>query len=159
MSIWDDEDEEWFEHYSSTFVRQEKKTPKRTVRYAGPGHTVVGYRNRILDINFKQSALEFNKVRRNRRSKASKKGAKNRTARASYYDGEYTYSQRRNSDVGMNRIREKQLANDEYTKEDMRALLKDAHWEEVCGHSRWKYDNKSLVKEFNKYQKEYQRMM
>lgn len=33
----------------------------------------------------------------------------------------------------------------------MRAKLKDDHWEEVCGHKRWLTDNKSTIREYEKY--------
>jgi hypothetical protein len=36
---------------------------------------------------------------------------------------------------------------------EMRSLLRDARWDEVVHHSRWKWDNKSTIREFSKYQK------
>ena len=165
MSIWLEDDEELWSNFlvrngseKKTTPTSEKKggghTPNRTVRYEGPGHTVVGYENRILDIRFRESQKQYDARKRARKRAAARKGAAHRSPRVSYYNGEMTYAQRSNAEKGMRRIYEKGLNRDEYTKEDMRALLKDAHWEEVCGHSRWKYDNKTLVKEFNKYMKE-----
>lgn len=140
-----------------------RKKPKRTTKYAGPGHTIVTYENRTLHYRFKQTKEEYEKAKAARRRKA----AKNRVGKEKGYgkvyvnaDGSYSDSRGRNvtnrtrgtSERAYRNMTKRELASDVYTTEDMRALLKDAHWEEVCGHSRWKYDNKSLVKEFKKYQ-------
>ena len=97
-------------------------------------------------------------MKKKRRSDAAKKAATHRRPRNSYYTGEYTYAQRTALDKGTRAIHEKNIKRDYYEIGDMRALLKDSHWEEVCGHKRWMFDNKTLVKEFEKYQREYQRM-
>ena len=151
-----------YNEYSDPFdfapSRKSRKKMKRTTKYVAPGHTVVDYPNRKLNIYFPQTKEQFEKLKRKRRSDAAKKAAKNRVPRHSYYDGEYTYSQRTALDKGTRTIHAKQIAQDSYEIGDMRALLKDAHWEEVCGHKRWMFDNKTLVKEFKKYQLEYQRL-
>lgn len=144
-----------YDPYSTPFYdtgRKKKRTiPERSVQYKAPGHTVVTYSKRKLNIYFPQSEKEFERLKHKRRSLA----AKNRS-RTSYYSGEYTYSQYRAKEKGMRAIHGKMAANTPY--EDMIALLKDAHWEEVCGHKRWMFDRKTLVKEYNKYQAETQRM-
>lgn len=58
---------------------------------------------------------------------------------------------RKQTDKGRKAIVKKKLSKDEYTLEDMRALLKDDHWEEVSGNKRWMYDRDATVKEFNRY--------
>lgn len=138
--------------------RKSRKKMKRTTKYVAPGHTVVDYPNRRLNIYFPQTKEQYDRLRKKRRSQAAKKGAAHRMPRHSYYDGEYTYAQRTALDKGTRAIHERQIAQDYHEIGDMRALLKDAHWEEVCGHKRWMFDNKTLVKEFKKYQLEYQRM-
>ena len=145
-----------FEH---SRPQRKKAKPKRTVKYAAPGHTVVDYTNRRLNIYFPQTKEQYDKLRKKRRSITAKKGAKKRGPRVSYYDGgELSYSQRYALEKGTRAIHERQIVSDTYELGDMRALLKDAHWEEVCGHKRWMFDNKTLVKEFKKYQMEYQGM-
>lgn len=153
---WDDifgEDDYWLRMADSTPAKREM--PKRTVEYKGPGHTIVRYKHRVLDITFPQSQKRYDALRKKRRSQAAKQGAKNRHT---HYSGTLTRTQSNIRDKGVRRIHEKQIKNDYYEIGDMRALLKDAHWEEVCGHKRWMIDNKALVKEFKKYQMEYQRM-
>ena len=105
--------------------------PKRTVRYAGPGHTIIGYEHRTLHIRFPETKKEFDAKAKARRRKA----AKNRT------------------DKGKTAIIKKNLGKDVYTIEDMRAKLRDDHWEEVVGNRRWNYDPKETVRQFNKYLK------
>lgn len=150
--------DEYDDPFGFTPSRKSRKKMKRTTKYVAPGHTVVDYPNRRLNIYFPQTKEQYDKLRKKRRSDAAKKAAKNRMPRHSYYDGEYTYGQRKALDKGTRAIHERQIAQDDYEIGDMRALLKDAHWEEVCGHKRWMFDNKTLVKEFKKYQLEYQRL-
>ena len=139
-----------------------KKKPKRTTKYAGPGHTIVTYEHRTLHYRFKQSQKDYDKAKARRRKQA----AKNRTGKERGYgtvyvnkDGSYSdsrgrdvsYRTRRTSERADRNITKRELGEDRYTLEDMRALLKDAHWEEVCGHTRWKYDRQSTVREYKKY--------
>ena len=166
MSIFDDDD--YDELLWSNFLKNNdngKKRPskvrqrmERSVKYAGPGHTIVTYPNRKLDIRFPETEKQFEARKKARRRKAGRKGGsapKGIRPQYLYEDGELTYGQKRTRDKYSSYRISKGLASDEYNTDDMRALLKDAHWEEVCGHSRWKYDNKSLVREFGKYQKKY----
>ena len=152
-----------------------RKQSKRTVKYVAPGHTRVGYAHRTLDIRFKDSQKQFLAKQRSRLRAGARKGAKNRTPRydsndifVDFRDGQMVYVDakgrdvshraRRSADAGMDAIIKKDLRNDKYTLEDMKALLKDAHWEEICGNKRWSYDSKATVKEFKKYQKSARRM-
>lgn len=142
-------------------------TGARTVRYVGPGHTQVRYASRILDIRFKETQEEFLKKQTARRRKAAKLAAKNRNPDDLYLDrDEYgnavmvTKTGRKadlkgksRADKGKKSIVKANLRKDAYTIEDMRALLADDHWEEVCGNRRWNYDKAATVREFNKYLK------
>ena len=142
-------------------------TGVRTVRYVGPGHTQVNYASRILDIRFKETQEEFLKKQTARRRKAAKLAAKNRNSDDLYLDrDEYgnavmvTKTGRKadlkgksRTDKGKKSIVKANLRKDAYTIEDMRALLADDHWEEVCGNRRWNYDKAATVREFNKYLK------
>lgn len=139
---------------------------KRTVRYVGPGHTVVYYRHRTLHIYFKQSKQEFDKKARLRRRHASTT-APRKVDDSIYVDldsnGNMVYISASGRDAssrayatadrGKRAITKKKLSRDEYTIEDMRAMLRDDHWEEVCGNKRWNYDPAATVREFNKYLK------
>lgn len=138
--------------------------PKRSTKRVGPGHTIVTYDHRTLHYRFKQSRADFEKAKAARRRKANKGSSRGpRSANAIYInkDGSYSsstgrdvsLSARSQSDRGMSAIRRKNIARDDYDIDDMRALLNDARWEEVCGHKRWKYDAQSTVKEYNKYLK------
>ena len=147
---------------------------KRSVKYVGPGHTRVNYAHRTLDIKFRQTPQQFKAKQRSRRRAGARRGAKNRAPRSSWNDGvriktdrygnmiyvdrkgrDVTDKYRRMNDDYWSYVDSEDLSNDAYNLEDMRALLKDARWEEVCGNTRWKWDKKSTVKEFKKYQKYY----
>lgn len=149
-----------------------RKSSKRTTQYVGPGHTRVRYAHRTLNIHFKQSEKEFRAKQRARRRAGAKKGASKHVPRSSnngiyvdFRDGQMVYVDAKGRDIslkakgyadkGQNEIVKRNLKRDKYNIEDMRALLKDAHWEEVCGNKRWSYDSKATVKEFNKYKKKY----
>ena len=151
-----------------------KKIPKRSVKYVAPGHTRVGYAHRTLDIKFRETPQQFKAKQRARRRAGARRGAKNRTPRSRYDDGVRVKKDRsgnmiyvdkkgknvtdkylRIADEYNNYVMNEDLNNDVYNIEDMRALLKDSHWEEVCGNTRWKWDKKSTVKEFTKYKKYY----
>ncbi len=149
-----------------------RKTSKRTTQYVAPGHTRVRYAHRTLNIHFKETEQEFKKRQKARRRAGARKGAKHRTYRprdnniyVTTRNGEMIYvdsrgrevssKARRYMDDGYSEMTGYALKNDRYNVEDMRALLKDAHWDEVCGNKRWSYDSKATVKEFKKYQREY----
>lgn len=155
--------------------KSKKKVPKRTVSYVGPGHTRVGYAHRTLNIRFKETKEEFIAKQRRRRITGARRGARNRAPRrkddgiyVDMRDGQMVYVDSRGRDVsqramrtrdsGQDMILKKNLKRDKYNIEDMRALLKDAHWEEVSGNKRWSYDSKATVKEFKAYQKKYGKM-
>lgn len=141
--------------------------PARTTRRVGPGHTVVTYAHRTLHYHFKQSDEEYERAKASRRRKAAKGRTKTRRTRGSPYDiyvnkdGSYstadgrdaTYRARYMMDMGSRAMNRMEIGRDDYSLEDMRALLKDDHWEEVCGHKRWNYDAQSTVREFKKYQR------
>jgi len=152
-----------------------RSKPKRSVKYVGPGHTRVNYAHRTLDIKFRQTPQQFKAKQRSRRRAGARKGAKNRSSRGYddvhvesdrygnmiYVDSrgrDVTDKYRRINDDYYNYVMNEDINNDVYNLEDMRALLKDAHWQEVCGHTRWKWDKKSTIKEFKKYQKDYGNM-
>ena len=148
---------------------------KRSVKYVGPGHTRVNYAHRTLDIKFRQTPQQFKAKQRSRRRAGAKRGAKNRSPRryddvhveSDGYGGmiyvdsrgrDVTDKYRRINDDYYSSMMDEDIRNDVYNIEDMRALLKDSHWEEVCGNTRWKWDKKSTIKEFKKYQKYYRGM-
>ena len=166
MSFYDD----WgdpFDVYKEAYLAKKKNArtkqkPKRSTKYAGPGHTIVTYEHRTLHYRFKQSPEEYERAKKLRRKKAQKG---RRTSQAVYVNKDGSYSSSRGRDVsdrvrrtterGTSEIRHAQLKRDSYNIEDMRALLKDERWEEVCGHSRWKYDPNSTVKEYQRYLREH----
>lgn len=147
MSIFSDPDgwNDWAES------NPERK--KRNVTYK-KGETIRRYKHRTLHIHHPQTEEQWQKATHARRSKAAKLAAKNRAP--SYSKGIYadpwglTPSQRRMTERYQAERRNRESAN--MGVEDMRALLKDDHWEEVCGHTRWKYDRNSTLKEFRRYQ-------
>ena len=141
-----------------------QRIAKRTVRYVEPGHTVVGYEHRTLHIYFPETSKEFKAKQTARRRKA----ARNRTVNDTIFvdrdaSGNMVYvsskgkqkdlTARSKADKGRNAIVRRRLKRDTYTVEDMRAMLRDDHWEEVVGNRRWNYDNAETVKQFNKYLK------
>lgn len=164
----------WTE-YADRPKSKTRKTSKRTTQYVGPGHTRVRYAHRTLNIHFKESEGQFRAKQRARRRAGAKKGAKNRTYRPKddsiyvttrngemvYVDSrgrEVTSRARRYFDDGYNETIKKNIKNDRYTVEEMRALLKDDHWEEEAGNKRWMYDSKATVKEFAKYKRKHKGM-
>lgn len=138
-------------------------TGARTVKYVAPGHTRINYAHRVLDIRFEESEKRYRYRQHLRRVKA----AKNRKpADTTIYvdrdeNGQMSYVSKRGAkvnarskaDKGRKAIVSHNLKKDRYTIEDMRALLRDDHWEEVCGNRTWNYDPKATVHEFNKYLK------
>ncbi len=161
----------WTE-YADKPKSKTRKTPKRTTEYVAPGHTRVRYAKRTLNIHFRETEQHFKSKQKARRRAGARKGAKKRVYRprddgiyVDFIDGQMVYvdskgrdislKARGYSDKGSREIVKKNLKRDKYNIEDMRALLSDAHWEEVCGHKRWKYDSQSTVKEYNKYKKKY----
>lgn len=141
-----------------------KGISRRTVRYAAPGRTIVGYEHRTLEITFPETEKEF----KNRQKARRRTAARNRTVDDTIYvdrnengmvlinkrGKESSSKARSRSDKGRNVMIKKNIARDRYTIEDMRAMLSDDHWEEVCGNRRWNYDKASTVREFNKYLKQ-----
>lgn len=132
---------------SERYAQYQPERKKRTV-IRKKGETTRYYKHRVLKIRFPQTEVEWKRSSKKRRSEA----AKNRTIGFNSYASPFglTDRQRRTQDWWLSQERKKDAAR--MGVEDMRALLKDEHWEEVCGHSRWKYDKKSTIKEFNKYQ-------
>ena len=138
-------------------------TGARHTKYIGPGHTQVTYAHRVLDIRFKESDEQFKKRQHQRRVQASKnRGPRDDTIYVDYdSNGQLAYytktgkkvDAQARSDKGKDAIIKSKLKRDSYTIEEMRALLRDDHWEEVTGNKRWSYDSKATVKEFNKYLK------
>lgn len=119
------------------------------------GETIRTYKNRTLHIHHPQTEKEWKKASKLRRSKA----AKGRTYRQGYEYADpfgLTDRQKRQTEYWKQQERKKESAS--MGVEDMRALLKDDHWEEVCGHTRWKYDRNSTIKEFRKYQMAHRHM-
>lgn len=166
----------WMDDYPSR-SRKERKVPKRSVQYVGPGHTRVGYEHRTLNIRFRETPEQFRAKQRARRRAGARKGAKKRVYSprsrnddifVEYRNGQMIYVDSRGRDIslkarsyadkGGDAIIKKNIGKDKYNLEDMRALLKDARWEEVCGNKRWSYDSKATVREFKKYQKKYGKM-
>lgn len=164
-----------WDEYADRPSQKTRKSAKRTTQYVAPGHTRVRYAHRTLNIRFKESDAQFRAKQRARRRAGARKGAKHRTPRThddSIYvdmrDGQMVYVDSRGRDISMkargyadrgtDTIIKKNLKRDKYTVEDMRALLRDAHWEEICGNKRWSYDSKATVKEFKKYQRKYGNM-
>lgn len=132
FDIFDGIDDEIAYYEKKNGKRSHRRTyPERSVKYVSAGHTRVTYKNRILDIHFKQSDKEFAQAQKRRRNAVTRQ----KNARTSYDTIQ----------------RHKDLRNDRYSLEDMRSMMKDDHWEEVCHHKRWNYDSNSTVKEFKKY--------
>ena len=123
---------------------------KRTV-VRKKGETTRYYAHRTLKIQFPQTEAEWRKAKKKRMSAARKNRVYGFNSKADPFG--LTSTQRRQMDYYLAQERKKDAAR--MGVEDMRALLKDEHWEEVCGHVRWKYDKKSTIKEFNRYQREH----
>ena len=172
IDLWGEIEGSDWDYYTrkSESKSRRKNTSKRTTQYVGPGHTRVRYAKRTLDIRFKETPAQFKAKQRLRRSKGAKKGAKNRTPRSRddtiYVDivnGQMVYVDSRGRDVsmkargyadkGQDAMIGKNMKKDKYNIEEMRALLKDAHWEDYAGNKRWSYDGKETVRQFKKYQK------
>lgn len=137
---------------------------KRSVKYESPGHTVVKYPYRTLHIHFKESKKEFDARAKARRKAAARKSglARKGTHREYYEENGIVYTKtgrvakdqtvlRRDADRYKDEKIKRDLQHDMFTIEDMRALLKDEHWEEYCGHKRWMRDDKACVMAFNSY--------
>ena len=132
--------------------QQPKAKTKKNVRYTR-GETIRTYRHRVLHIYHPQTEEEWRKASRKRRQAAQKNRDRSpgwMSSKVEYADPfGLTSSQRRKVDYYKSQVRKKQ--SESMGIEDMRALLKDEHWEEVCGHKRWLFDRKSTIKEYNKY--------
>lgn len=150
MSIYDDPDglSDWMD------TRNKESGGKKKTVYK-KGETIRTYKNRTLHIHHPQTEKEWKKASKLRRSRA----AKGRIYRQGYEYADpfgLTDRQKRQTEYWKQQERKKESAS--MGVEDMRALLKDDHWEEVCGHTRWKYDRNSTVKEFRKYQMAHRHM-
>lgn len=141
-------------------------TGVRTVQYVAPGHTKINYASRILDVRFKETPEQFkSKVARAIRLKKRKTRASHEDKDTIYVDvdsnGSMIYTNRTGrkvdarakSDKGKKAIVKSKLKRDTYNIEDMRALLKDEHWEEITGKKDWMRNDAATVREFNKYMK------
>lgn len=140
----------------------------RTVKYASPGHTVVGYAHRTLHITFPETDAEFRSRQKARRRRAARNRRtddtilleRDESGNVSYVNSKgkaRSDTARTRTDKGRKAIVRKRLSRDTYTVEDMRARLRDDHWEEVAGNKRWNYDDSATVREFNKYLKTHNR--
>lgn len=133
-------------------------TGVRTVQYVAPGHTKVNYASRILDVRFKETPEQF---RRKVIRASGKKDGKDSIYVSKDASGMLTYTDRSGrkidarakSDKGKKAIVKSKLKRDTYNIEDMRALLKDEHWEEITGKKDWMRNDAATVREFNKYMK------
>lgn len=139
MSIYDDPDgfADWNNDEPS---RKPSVTRKK-------GETIRRYKHRTLHIRYPMTEKEWERAKKKRRSIASKNRKLNEYANPNDYKSWNRYQRARDSyGVEMRKKDASQMGI-----EDMRALLKDEHWEEYCGHKRWLYDRRSTIKEFNKY--------
>lgn len=133
-------------------------TGVRTVQYVAPGHTKINYASRILDVRFKETPEQF---RRKVIRASGKKDGKDSIYVSKDASGMLTYTDRSGrkvdarakSDKGKKAIVKSKLKRDTYNIEDMRALLKDEHWEEITGKKDWMRNDAATVREFNKYMK------
>lgn len=133
-------------------------TGVRTVQYVAPGHTKINYASRILDVRFKETPEQF---RRKVIRASGKKDGKDSIYVSKDASGILTYTDRSGrkidarakSDKGKKAIVKSKLKRDTYNIEDMRALLKDEHWEEITGKKDWMRNDAATVREFNKYMK------
>lgn len=133
-------------------------TGVRTVQYVAPGYTKINYASRILDVRFKETPEQF---RRKVIRASGKKDGKDSIYVSKDASGMLTYTDRSGrkidarakSEKGKKAIVKSKLKRDTYNIEDMRALLKDEHWEEITGKKDWMRDDAATVREFNKYMK------
>lgn len=149
MSIYSDPDG-WNDWAQS----QPQQRKRKDVVYR-KGETIRRYRHRTLHIHHPQTEAQWQKATHARRSKAAKVASRNRAP--SYNKGIYANPDGGMSDTWRRRFewwdqQQRVKESKSIGVEDMRALLKDDHWEEVCGHTRWKYDRNSTIKEFKRYQ-------
>lgn len=152
-------DDGFYDDYSSEKYAWMDNTPskkKKTV-VRSRGKTVRTYKHRVLTITFPQTEAEWRKASKKRRSIAQKNAIRSRTGGWSYADPfGLTPKQHRETEYWLSQERKKESRK--MGVEDMRAVLKDDHWEEVCGHSRWKWDKQSTIKEYNRYLREHRFM-
>lgn len=143
---------------SEKYAMMDNNPPKkkRTV-VRSRGKTVRTYTHRTLTITFPQTEAEWRKASKRRRSIAQKNAIRNRSLGFEYANPfGLTSKQRRETDYWLSQERKKESRR--MGVEDMRATLKDEHWEEVCGHSRWKWDKQSTIKEYNRYLRDHRFM-
>ena len=138
---------EWQRTHDQKTGRKKQPTGKRTVKYLAPGHTQVQYESRKLDIYFKPNKAAY--MRKTGRTKDVYAGP---GGKLTDYRGRDIGDRVLKSHAKGSNIRHaQQIARDKYTLEDMRAMLRDERWDEVCGNKRWNYDSKATVREFKKY--------
>ena len=146
-------------------TKDQRIVPKRSVRYVSPGHTEVTYEHRVLDIRFKESQEEYDRRTHQRRSDSARNRKQPDDTIYVDRDGSgmmtYTTKTGRNAelrsksrkDKGTKAITKANIQRDRYTLEEMRALLMDDHWEEVCNNTNWLHNREATVKEFTRYQR------
>lgn len=152
MSIYDDPD-----GFSDWMNTRNKESGDRRKTIYKKGETIRTYKNRTLHIHHPQTETEWRKASKKRRSQAQKNAVRSRSLGYEYADPfGLTSKQRRETDYWLSQERKKEARK--IGVEEMRAILKDDHWEEVCGHSRWKWDKQSTIKEYHRYLRDHRFM-
>ena len=146
-------------------TKDQRNIPKRSVRYVSPGHTEVTYEHRVLDIKFKETQEEYDRRKHLRRSNSAKNRKQSDDTIYVGHDESgnivYTTKSGRNAELrskarkekGTKAIAKRNIQRDRYTIEEMRALLTDDHWEEVCNNTNWLYNKEATVREFTRCQR------
>lgn len=152
--MWDDA--ELYDE-SDKYAMMDSSPPRTRTVIRSRGKTVRIYKHRTLTITFPQTEAEWKKASKKRRSEAQKNAVRNRTLGFEYANPfGLTSKQHRETDYWL--VQERKKEAQKIGVEDMRAVLKDEHWEEVCGHSRWKWDKQSTIKEYNRYLRDHRFM-
>jgi len=138
-----------FDDWSRPVIKKKKTGSLKPVVTRSRGHTICDYKYRRLHIYFPQTEEEWKKASSKRRSASAKASSSKRVDTMWKNRMNDPYYQRKWQDDYDKDYRKKITGS--IGVEEMRALLKDERWEEVCGHTRWKYDKKSTLKEYEKY--------
>lgn len=143
---------------SEKYAMMDSRPPKKAKTVIrSRGKTIRKYKHRTLTITFPQTEAQWRKASKKRRSQAQKNVIRSRSLGFEYADPfGLTSKQRRETDYWLSQERKKEARK--IGVEEMRAILKDDHWEEVCGHSRWKWDKQSTIKEYNRYLRDHRFM-